>query len=121
MTAKAERLQNAFTFFLTQISRNKRVPLSKKLQLKIINLQIDFHKTLYTVPKAQLLELVPEEARSQSITKSQQIYIHLIKKNEKDTIRLIMNIQKDLSTEELQSLMEEARASPMCRLKILLH
>jgi len=37
LTAKAERLQNAFTFFLTQVSRNKRVEISKKLVLKIIN------------------------------------------------------------------------------------
>lgn len=67
------------------------------------------------------MELVPEEFRNGKEQQSQMIYMHLIKKNEKDTIRLILNIQQDLTPDELHSLMEEARGSPMCRLRILLH
>ena len=92
LTAKAERLQNAFTFFLTQISRNKKVPLPKKLQLKIIHSQMEFHKTLKALPKKDLMELVPEEFRNGKEKQSQMIYVHLIKKNEQDTIRLILSI-----------------------------
>lgn len=62
LTEKAEKLQNAFLFFLTQVSRNKKVPITKALCLKIVREQIAFHKTLYRIPKKDLLDLVPESS-----------------------------------------------------------
>ena len=63
--------------------------------------------------------MVPEAIRNSD--KSQNIYLYLIKKNEKDVIRLVLNLQSKLTSEEIQSLMEEAKSSPMCKLKILLY
>lgn len=40
---EAEALQNAFLFFLTSVARNKKVPITKKLCIKIVREQILFH------------------------------------------------------------------------------
>lgn len=48
--------------------------------------QIAFHKTLYRIPKKDLLDLVPESAQPKNKDKNQCIYTYLIKKNEKDVI-----------------------------------
>lgn len=47
-------------FFLTQVSRNKKIQISKAICLKIVREQIAFHKTLYRLPKKDLLDLVPD-------------------------------------------------------------
>ena len=40
---EAEALNNAFLFFLTSVARNKKVPITKKLCIKIVREQILFH------------------------------------------------------------------------------
>jgi hypothetical protein len=60
MTLKAENLQNAFLFFLTQVGRNNKIKIPKSLSLKIIREQILFHKILFKLDKSKLLALVPD-------------------------------------------------------------
>lgn len=42
---------------------------------------------------------MPESLRLQD--KSQNIYLYLIKKNEKDVIRLVLNIQSKMTSDEI--------------------
>ena len=59
--------------------------------LKIVHEQIQFHKTLYALPKKDLLSLLPTTA-DLSKPPSQLIYSYLVKKNEKDVIRILLQL-----------------------------
>ena len=67
---KGEVLQNAFLFFLTKIARNKKIAITKNLCLKIVKEQISFHKTIFRLPKKELLDLVPDNLARKDKDKS---------------------------------------------------
>lgn len=57
---KAERLQNAFTFFVSSVSKKLKINISQDLCKRTISNQIFFHKKLLTLPKDELMKLIPE-------------------------------------------------------------
>lgn len=122
LTSKAERLQNAFMFFLTQVLRSKKIKIDKAICLKVVKEQIAFHKTLYRLPRKDLLDLVPEaQGIRKDKEKAQNIYTYLIKRNEKDVIQILLQYCSHLTTEETASLLEDAKSSPLFKLKIFLY
>lgn len=99
---KSEKLQNAFLFFQTQIAIHDKSLISKDICLRIAKQLIDFNKTLYSLPKKELLELVPDTQLARKVKdRTSNIYTYLIKKNEKDLIQILVRFQDSLQPNEI--------------------
>ena len=72
---------------MTAIAKTKLVKVSKEMCLQIAERHIQFHKCLYSLPKKELTELVPDTVLARKVKdRTCNIYTYLIKKNEKDLI-----------------------------------
>lgn len=121
LTAKGEELANAFMFFITYISRKQLIRIPRELGLRIVREQIFFHKKLEKLPNAELKEWIPKTKVAGKIKdKTYNIYNYLIKKNEKDIIALLARFQESLNSDEIRDLLDEARSSPLFKLRVVL-
>lgn len=78
-------------FFVTQVCRRARVDYA--LALRIIFQQIAFHKKLIKLPKNLLMEMIPKTQAAKAVkSKTQNIYMYLVKKNEKEITYLVQQI-----------------------------
>lgn len=65
--------------------------LAKDTCVRIAHQQIVFHKLLYSLPKKDLLELVPDTQLARKVKdRTQNIYFYLIKRNEKDLLKILV-------------------------------
>jgi hypothetical protein len=119
LTLKAETLQNAFLFFLTQIARNKKITIPKPVLLKLVREQINFHKTLLKIPREQLLAAIGDQ-RDPKRDKLWNVYNFLVKRNERDLIQVIQQYSERISSEEATKLLDTIQGSPLYKLKVLL-
>jgi hypothetical protein len=56
-------------------------------------MQINFHKKLFKLPKEILVGLIPETKAAKAVkSKTQNIYMYLVKKNEKDVLAMVQSI-----------------------------
>lgn len=118
-TATSESVQNAFLFFMTRVCQHMEV--EKPLSLSIVEQMIVYHRCLYSLEKRALMELVPDtQLARKTRDRTSNIYTYLIKKSERELIKILVTHQSSWSRDDITSLLALIHAAPLFRLQIYL-
>ena len=103
LSAKGEALQNSFIFFIAAVSCKINVSISEQLCVRTVSDLILFHRKLLNLPRDQLKSVIPDtqEAR-RAKDRVYNIYLYLIKKNEREILRLLSRYQDKLPLKTLE-------------------
>jgi SUMO ligase MMS21 Smc5/6 complex component len=68
------------------------------------------------------MKLIPQTQAAKAVkSKTQNIYMYLIKKNEADILKLVQQIYKEIPELDLQELLDQTRSSPLFKLQVFLN
>lgn len=96
--------------------------MEKPLILTIVQQMISYHRSLYSIDKRKLMELVPDtQLARKTRDRTCNIYTYLVKRNEKELIKLLVQYQSAWTREEIFSMLDSIHTAPLFRLQIYLY
>lgn len=105
---------------MTRVSQH--IHVEKPLSLRIVEQMIAYHRCLFSLDKKSLMELVPNtQLARKTRDRTSNIYTYLVKRSERELIRILVTHQSAWSRDEITNLLALIHSAPLFRLQIYLY